>query len=66
MENREMHQLQRMYIQVTNSYLESLKKGASSDELAQKKAQLLELSHKLDQRNRGSADPSSSARRQHN
>lgn len=60
-----MHQLQRQYIQETNNYLESLRHGASSDELAEKKARMLELSRKMDQRNRGMADPSSNPQRKH-
>jgi hypothetical protein len=65
MENREMHELQKLYIQETNNYLESLKRGASGEELAQKKDKIRELSKMMDMNLRGETDPSSSPRRWH-
>jgi hypothetical protein len=65
MENREMHELQKLYIQETNNYLESLKRGASGEELQQQKQRIKELSQIMDQRMRGETDPSSSPRRWH-
>jgi hypothetical protein len=65
METREMHELQKLYIQETNNYLECLKRGASGEELLQKKERIRELSKMMDQNMRGETDPSSSARRWH-
>jgi hypothetical protein len=65
MENREMHELQKLYIQETNYYLEALRRGASGEELAVKKEKIKELSKMLDQKATGEADPSSSPRRWH-
>ena len=65
METREMHELQRQYIQETNNYLESLRRGASGDELEQRKQKIKQLSIMMDQRMRGESDPSSSPRRWH-
>jgi hypothetical protein len=65
MENREMHELQKLYIQETNNYLESLKRGASGEELLQQKQKIKELSQMMDQRIRHETDPSSCPRRWH-
>jgi hypothetical protein len=66
MENREMHQLQRLYIQETNFYLAGLKGGVSEDELQKHKERIKELSQQLDARSRsGSNDPSSTLNRRH-
>ena len=65
MENREMHQLQRLYIQETNYYLAGLKQGVSEGELLKHKERIKELSQQLDLRTRGSDDPSSMSKRLH-
>ncbi|MCW3074774.1 MAG: hypothetical protein JWP69_1843 [Flaviaesturariibacter sp.] len=65
MENREMHQLQRLYIQETNYYLANLKQGVSGPELDKQKERIKELSRQLDERYRGGSDPSSSWNRKH-
>jgi hypothetical protein len=65
MENREMHQLQRLYIQETNYYLAGLKQGVSEGELLKHKERIKELSQQLDLRSRGSNDPSSMSKRLH-
>jgi hypothetical protein len=65
MENREIHELQRLYIKETNNYLESLKQGASGEELAKQKERIKELSRMMDQNPRLDSDPSSSPRRWH-
>lgn len=65
MENREMHQLQREYIQQTNFYLASLKLGVSGEELQKQKERIKELSRELDQQFRTVTDPSSHSKRLH-
>ena len=65
MENREMHQLQRLYIQETNYYLAGLKQGVSEDELQKHKERIKELSRQLDARNQRGNDPSSTLQRRH-
>jgi hypothetical protein len=65
MENREIHELQRLYIKETNNYLESLKQGASGEDLAKQKERIKELSRMMDQNPRLDSDPSSSPRRWH-
>jgi uncharacterized protein with von Willebrand factor type A (vWA) domain len=65
MESREMHQLQKLYIQETNRYLASLKEGVAGTELNRQKERIKELSRLLDQRYHGGADPASNLRRHH-
>ncbi|MDB5253544.1 MAG: hypothetical protein JWP27_2713 [Flaviaesturariibacter sp.] len=65
MESREMHQLQKLYIQETNRYLAGLKQGVAGDELDKQKERIKELSRLLDQRYHGGSDPSSNLRRHH-
>ncbi|WP_345254069.1 hypothetical protein [Flaviaesturariibacter amylovorans] len=48
MENRERHQLERLYVQQTKQYLQSLRAGASSSELEMQKERILQLSQQMD------------------
>ena len=65
MENREMHQLQRLYIEETNRYLACLKQGVSGEDLNKQKERIKELSRELDRQFRTNADPSSMMKRRH-
>jgi hypothetical protein len=64
MENREKHQLEKLYVLETQQYLQKLREGASHEQLDEQRHKVLELSRLLDQEGR-SGDPSCRQLRQH-
>ena len=64
MENRERRQLEKLYVEASQEYLQQLRDGATHQQLAEQKARVLQLSRLLDQRGPGT-DPSASPLRGH-
>ncbi|RYY40938.1 MAG: hypothetical protein EOO08_04100 [Chitinophagaceae bacterium] len=64
MENRERHELEKLYVHATQNYLRQLREGEGEQRLADQKAKVLQLSRMLDQRG-ASTDPSASMLRRH-
>jgi hypothetical protein len=64
MDNRDMHQLEKLYVRETQQYLRQLREGASHLQLADQKARVVELSQMLDRKGRNT-DPSANLLRRH-
>lgn len=63
MEKEELRELQKLYIQESNAFLECLRQNVSLDVLNKKREKIRKISTRMDELSKGRNDPSSNYKR---